>query len=177
MTKFVNREKAFNLSTKLDDWQDLQLYLFYKIVQLLIKKGKKEKALIAVIHAFNNLKNNEVFLEEEITPLEFVYQGLSNIKPLVFASRKRARGKKLWYVPEIVTKERQVKMALFWLIKNINSQKQKKLHQRFLKEIVESYSGTGFAMAQKEKNYELLTSLRPVVNIYMFKKKKTRKYL
>lgn len=177
MIKFINREKTFNLSIKYEDWHDLQLYLFYKIVQLLIKKGKKEKALTAVINTFTELKKNQMFLEENITPIEFIYQGLNNIKPLVFASRKRARGRKLWYVPEIVTKERQIKMALFWLIKNINSQKQKKLHQRFLKEIIESYSGNGYAMAQKSKNYELLTSLRPVVNIYMFKKKNKKKYL
>lgn len=177
MIKFINREKAFNLSTKLQDWQDLQLFILYKIVQLLIKKGKKEKALTVFLKVLNNLKKDELLIEDKLTPLEFIYQSLNNIKPLVFASRKRARGRKLWYVPEIVTKERQIKMAMFWLIKNINSQKDKKLHKRLLNEILESYSGEGYAMNQKEKNYELLTSLRPVVNIYMFKKNNKRKYL
>lgn len=177
MLKFINREKSFNLSTKLEDWQDLQLFLLYKLVQLLIKKGKKEKALGVLLKVLSNLKSMELLVEEDLRPLEFLYQSLNNIKPLVFASRKRARGRKLWYVPEIVTKERQIKMAMFWLIKNINNQNDKKIDKRLLNEILESYSGKGYAMNQKEKNYELLNSLRPVVNIYMFKKNKKRKYL
>jgi hypothetical protein len=53
----------------------------------------------------------------------------------------------------------------------VNYQKDRKLHQRFLKEILESYAGTGYAMAKKQKNYDVIKAQRPFINLYMFKKK------
>lgn len=172
MNKYLNIKKKFNVSSKKADWRDLELFLFYKLFQLLIKKGKKAKALSVFLKVIQGLKESKTLETENLKPIQIIYQGLNNIKPLLSVTWKKARGRKMWYVPKIVTKEQQLKIALSWLVKNVNSQKDKKLHQRFLKEILESYSGNGYAMAKKQKNYDIIKAQRPFINIYMFKRKK-----
>ena len=41
MNKYLDIKKKFNVSTKKNDWRDLELFLFNRLFHLLIKKGKK----------------------------------------------------------------------------------------------------------------------------------------
>lgn len=171
MNKYLDIKKKFNVSTKKNDWRDLELFLFNRLFHLLIKKGKKAKALNTFLKVIQGLKETKFVETENLRPIQIIYQGLNNIKPLLSVTWKKARGRKMWYVPKLVTKEQQLRIALSWLVKNVNYQKDRKLHQRFLKEILESYAGTGYAMAKKQKNYDVIKAQRPFINLYMFKKK------
>lgn len=81
MNKYLNIKKKFNVTNRKSDWKDLELFLFYKLFQLLIKKGKKEKALSNFIKVLQSLKRSKLAETEKLKPIQIIYQGLNNIKP------------------------------------------------------------------------------------------------
>jgi ribosomal protein S7 len=53
------------------------------LFQLLIKKGKKAKALSVFLKVIQGLKEYKTLETENLKPIQIIYQGLNNIKPLL----------------------------------------------------------------------------------------------
>jgi ribosomal protein S7 len=61
----------------------LELFLFNRLFHLLIKKGKKAKALNVFLKVIQGLKETKIVETENLRPIQIIYQGLNNIKPLL----------------------------------------------------------------------------------------------
>ena len=61
-----------------------------KLLNILIKKGKKDKALRIVLLLLKNLKNSSI---ENYSSLEIIYQALVNVKPLLDIQKIRKSSK------------------------------------------------------------------------------------
>ena len=79
-----------------------------KLLNILIKKGKKDKALRIVLLLLKNLKNSSI---ENYSSLEIIYQALINVKPLLDIQKIR-KSSKVFYLPKIITTEKKMSIAL-----------------------------------------------------------------
>jgi ribosomal protein S7 len=79
-----------------------------KLLNILIKKGKKDKALRIVLLLLKNLKNSPI---ENYSSLEIIYQALINVKPLLDIQKIR-KSSKVFYLPKIITTEKKMSIAL-----------------------------------------------------------------
>jgi len=79
-----------------------------KLVNILIKKGKKDKALRVVLLLLKNLKNSSI---ENYSSLEIIYQALINVKPLLDIQKIR-KSSKVFYLPKIISTEKKMSIAL-----------------------------------------------------------------
>jgi len=79
-----------------------------KLLNILIKKGKKDKALRIVLLLLKNLKNSSI---ENYSSLEIIYQALVNVKPLLDIQKIR-KSSKVFYLPKIITTEKKMSIAL-----------------------------------------------------------------
>jgi ribosomal protein S7 len=79
-----------------------------KLLNILIKKGKKDKALRIVLLLLKNLKNSPI---ENYSSLEIIYQALVNVKPLLDIQKIR-KSSKVFYLPKIITTEKKMSIAL-----------------------------------------------------------------
>lgn len=79
-----------------------------KLLHILIKKGKKNKALTVLLLLLKNLKNSNI---ENYSPLEIINQALINVKPLLHIQKIR-KSSKVFYLPKIITTEKKMSLAL-----------------------------------------------------------------
>ena len=79
-----------------------------KLLNILIKKGKKDKALRIVLLLLKNLKNSPI---ENYSSLEIIYQALINVKPLLDIQKIR-KSSKVFYLPKIISTEKKMSIAL-----------------------------------------------------------------
>lgn len=79
-----------------------------KLLNILIKKGKKDKALRVVLLLLKNLKNSSI---ENYSSLEIIYQALINVKPLLDIQKIR-KSSKVFYLPKIISTEKKMSIAL-----------------------------------------------------------------
>jgi ribosomal protein S7 len=79
-----------------------------KLMNILIKKGKKDKALRVVLLLLKNLKNSSI---ENYSSLEIIYQALINVKPLLDIQKIR-KSSKVFYLPKIISTEKKMSIAL-----------------------------------------------------------------
>ena len=79
-----------------------------KLLNILIKKGKKDKALNTLLLLLKNLKTNNI---ENYSSLEIIYQALVNVKPLLHIQKVR-KSSKVFYLPKIITTEKKMSIAL-----------------------------------------------------------------
>lgn len=79
-----------------------------KLLNILIKKGKKEKALKILLLLLKNLKNSNI---ENCTPLDIIYQALLNVRPLLHIQKVR-KSSKVFYLPKIIRTEKKMSIAL-----------------------------------------------------------------
>jgi ribosomal protein S7 len=79
-----------------------------KLLNILIKEGKKAQALkmvLAVIKSLN-IKNNKKFTGEEI-----ILKAVSNLKPQLYIEKQR-KSRRIFYLPKIINSEKKINLAL-----------------------------------------------------------------
>ena len=89
---------------------NFRTYFFLnKLLQVLIKKGKKSLALNTFLKTLRNMK---IICRNEKTNLkDFLIQVFKNITPKLYI-RKSRRSKKVYYLPKIINKQQETKIAL-----------------------------------------------------------------
>ena len=79
-----------------------------KLLHILIKNGKKAKALKVFLSLIKNLKNSDI---NGLTPLEIINQGLINARPLLDVKKVR-KSSKIYYLPKLISTEKRTNIAL-----------------------------------------------------------------
>lgn len=150
-------------------------YILQKLLNNLIKKGKKERALKYFLITLGNLKNNK----QNLTPSNFICKTLLKIQPALDVQRIR-KGRRIYYMPRIINTEQKINLAINWIIKSVNIRKEKTIEERLYKEFTECFEGKGFTLKKKQTLSDTLRESRPylyilrarVKNQYLLKKKK-----
>ena len=79
-----------------------------KLLNILIKNGKKAQALRVFLILLKNLKNQKVSNNNAI---DIIYQSLLNARPLVHTKKVR-KSSKMFYLPKLINTEKRMNIAL-----------------------------------------------------------------
>lgn len=79
-----------------------------KLLHILIKNGKKAKALKVFLLLMKNLKQKGI---DGLTPIEIINQSLVNARPLLDVKKVR-KSSKIYYLPKLVSTEKRTNIAL-----------------------------------------------------------------
>ena len=79
-----------------------------KLLHILIKNGKKAKALKVFLLVIKNLKHKNI---NGLTPIEIINQSLINARPLLDIKKVR-KSSKIYYLPKLISTEKRTNIAL-----------------------------------------------------------------
>ncbi len=124
--------------------------LVSKFVNSLMKKGKKSVAERVFYDAMSAAEKKI----SDVEPLEIFETALSNVKPLVEVRSKRVGGA-TYQVPVEVPKQRQVALAVRWIIGAAKAKKGRPMCLRLADELVDAYKKQGAAITQRENTHKM----------------------
>lgn len=83
-------------------------FILKKLLHVLIKKGKKAKALTIFLKLLKNLRINNTM---SMSGIDVIYAALSNAKPLLHVKKVR-KSSKVFYLPKIINTEQKLSLAI-----------------------------------------------------------------
>ncbi|AYJ01347.1 30S ribosomal protein S7 [Candidatus Phytoplasma ziziphi] len=123
--------------------------LVTKIINTIMKDGKKEVAKSILYGAFDRVK--------EITkrdPIDVFNEALGNIMPILEV-RTRTIGSQNYQVPSEVRPERRQSLGLRWLIQYSQKRNEKTMKEKLAKEIIDASSKTGITVKKREDTHRM----------------------
>jgi len=87
-------------------------------------------------------------------PLEFFLKAIENIKPAVEVKSRRVGGAN-YQVPIEVKAERQLALAMRWLITYTRNRGERTTAAKLANEIMDAYNGTGGAVKKKDDTHKM----------------------
>jgi small subunit ribosomal protein S7 len=123
--------------------------LVANLINVVMREGKKSTAQAIVYGAFDLIRE-----QAKRDPLEVFMQALENAKPQVEVKSRRVGGAN-YQVPVEVASNRQVSIALRWLVGFARERKGKSMHQALAGEILDAFNTTGSAVHKKEDTHRM----------------------
>jgi small subunit ribosomal protein S7 len=120
-----------------------------KLINFVMKEGKKELSRKIVYRALENVKKRT-----KKDPLEILEKAIKNATP-VWEVRARRIGGATYQVPVQVNPDRGWRLAMRWLIEGARSKKGKPMEEKLTEEILNSAKGEGFAVKKKEEIHKI----------------------
>jgi len=119
------------------------------LINMVMLKGKKSVAQAIVYDAFDNIqkKTNE-------DPLEVFLTALENCKPQVEVKSRRVGGAN-YQVPVEVPADRQVSVALRWIVQTARGRSGKPMSQSLQTELIDAFNNTGTVVKKKEDTHRM----------------------
>lgn len=121
-----------------------------RLINMIMIDGKKAKAQGIVYGAFDILKKQL----KDVDTLEILFQALDNSKPQVQVKSRRVGGA-TYQVPVEVAPERQVALAMRWLVQYARNKKGKPMHVCLAGELADAYNNTGSAVKKKDDVHKM----------------------
>ena len=118
--------------------------LVTKFMNVVMEQGKKHVAEKIVYGAFDVINNRT---RED--PILIFRRAVDNAKPAVEVKSRRVGGS-TYQVPVEVRNERQIALALRWLIENARSRAGKSMDEKLANELIEASHNRGGAIKKKE---------------------------
>lgn len=128
--------------------------LVSKLINMVMKKGKKAIAEKVVYSAINTL-------EKKTTKngLEVLKQAVENVRPLLEVKPRRVGGA-TYQVPVEIKQERGVIIALRWVRNFARQRKGKPMQEKLAQELLDAFKGEGAAMKKREDTHKMAESNR-----------------
>lgn len=120
-----------------------------KFINYLMLRGQKETARRMVYQALEILAQ-----ETKKDPLGVFEEAVVNVAPLLEVKSRRIGGA-THQVPYEVKKERQITLAMKWIIQAARSEKGKKISQSLAKELIAASQGEGKAVQKKTNTHKM----------------------
>lgn len=125
-----------------------------KLINQVMKKGKKTIAKKIVYGALNNIKE-----ETKKEPMEIFDAALRNASPQIEVKSKRVGGA-TYQVPVEVKGDRKTALALRWIITGAKSKKGKPMAEKLAQELMEAASNNGWAVKKKLDTHRMAEANR-----------------
>ena len=121
-----------------------------RLINMVMLSGKKATAQSMVYKAMEEITKKV----KDVEPLEVIFQAIENDKPQVQVKSRRVGGA-TYQVPVEVIPERQVALAMRWLIQYSRTRKGKPMHLSLGNELVDAYNNTGTAVKKKDDTHRM----------------------
>jgi len=123
--------------------------LVTKLINYVMKRGKKNVARKLVYGAFDIIKE-----KTNKNPLEVFLKAVNNVKPMIEV-RSRRIGGATYQVPTEVRPERQIALALRWIINFARDRKDKSFANKLAAELIAASNNEGAAIKKKEDTHRM----------------------
>ncbi len=131
-----------------------QSVLVSKLINHVMKRGKKTIAKKIVYRAFNIIKE-----KTKKEPLEVFELAIQNASPLLEIKPKRVGGA-TYQVPREVRGDRKLTLAFRWIITAAQSKKGKPMHEKLAEELMLAAKNEGSAIKKKEDTHRMAEANR-----------------
>jgi len=124
--------------------------LVSRLVNTVMISGKKSTAQRIVYDAFTEI----VSKNPSSNPLEILQRAVDNAKPRLEVKARRVGGA-TYQVPVEVTTDRQLALAIRWLVDFADARKGTTMKQALAAEILEAYQGQGNAIRKRDEVHKM----------------------
>ncbi len=124
--------------------------LVSRLVNVVMERGKKSLAQRIVYGAFDQI----VAKNPQANPVEVLQRSVDNAKPRIETKARRVGGA-TYQVPMEVTTDRQISLALRWLVGFADSRKGTTMGEALAAEIMEAYQGQGNAIRKRDEVHKM----------------------
>ena len=128
--------------------------LIGRFVSHMMVSGKKSTAQNIIYSALDQIQ-----AETNEDPLPYVERALDNIRPRLEVKSRRVGGA-TYQVPVEVSDERQVSLALRWLIQYSRARKGVPMGQALAMELMDAYKNQGSAVKKREDTFKMAQANR-----------------
>ena len=124
--------------------------LVSRLVNTVMRGGRKTVAQRIVYGAFDRISDKH----PDSNPLEILQRAVDNSKPRLEVKARRVGGA-TYQVPNEVAVERQLALALRWIVKFADSRKGQPMTQALAAEIMDAYQGQGSAIRRRDEVHKM----------------------
>ena len=124
--------------------------LVSRLVNTVMNSGKKSTAQRIVYGAFDQLSEKN----PQSSPLEILQRAVDNAKPRLEVKARRVGGA-TYQVPLEVTVDRQLALAMRWLVDFADARKGIPMKEALAAEIMEAYMGQGNAIRKRDEVHKM----------------------
>jgi small subunit ribosomal protein S7 len=121
-----------------------------KFINCLMHDGKKTAAQAAFYRALEVIKKKVPDKE----PIEVFTQAVENVKPQIEVRSKRVGGA-AYQVPMQVNRNRQLSLAIRWILMAVREKKGRPTHLKLADELVAAYNREGAALTRRENVHRM----------------------
>lgn len=120
------------------------------VVNTVMRQGKKSLAQRIVYRAFDSV------IEKNPTsnPLEILQRAVDNAKPRLEVKARRVGGA-TYQVPLEISSERQVALAVRWIVGFANKRKGTPMQKALASEILDAYQGQGSSIRKRDEVHKM----------------------
>ena len=124
--------------------------LVARLINTLMRNGKKTVAQSIVYGAFDVIKSKK----KDMEPLEVFLQAVENVKPKLEVKSRRVGGA-TYQVPLDVPAERQVALAMRWIVTYSQAKKGKSMMQALASELLDAFDNTVSSIKKKDYTHKM----------------------
>lgn len=125
--------------------------LVSKLINMVMRRGKKSIAEKIVYGALNQIAEKQ---GNDAKPLEALNQAVENVKPKLETKSRRVGGAN-YQVPLEVSPDRQLTLALRWMIEFADARKGLPMREALAAEIADAAQGTGAAVKKRDEVHKM----------------------
>ena len=124
--------------------------LLSRLINMVMQDGKKSTAQAVVYKALATVTSKV----KDSDSIEVFFAAIENIKPQVMVKSRRVGGAN-YQVPVEVAPDRQVSLAMRWMITFAQNKKGKPMDQALASEIIDAFNNTGSAVKKKDEVHRM----------------------
>ncbi|WCJ59559.1 30S ribosomal protein S7 [Fontisphaera persica] len=124
--------------------------LVTRLINTVMKWGKKSTAQRIVYGAFDQI----VAKNPQINPLEVLQRAVDNAKPRIETKARRVGGA-TYQVPLEVPPDRQISLAMRWMVDFADARKGIAMREALAAEIMDAYQGQGNAIRKRDEVHRM----------------------
>ncbi len=124
--------------------------LIARLINTIMTRGKKATAEGIVYDALDLIQSKK----EDMPAIEVFAQALENVKPKLEVKSRRVGGA-TYQVPIEVDPERQVALAMRWIVTYSRGRKGKSMTESLASELLDAFNNTGSSIKKKEDTYKM----------------------
>lgn len=124
--------------------------LVARLINMLMRCGKKSVAQKIVYGAFDAIKAKK----KDMEPLEVFIQAVENVKPKLEVKSRRVGGA-TYQVPIEVAPDRQIALAIRWIVTYSQGKKGRSMMDALASELLDAFDNTGSSVKKKEDTHKM----------------------
>ena len=124
--------------------------LVARLINTIMERGKKATAQRIVYDAFDIIQERK----PEMQAIDVFMQALENVKPKLEVKTRRVGGAN-YQVPIEVDPERQVALAMRWIVTYSRGRKGKSMTESLASELLDAFNNTGSSIKKKEDTFKM----------------------